>query len=113
MQNIIKLHEVLDTPNAIMLVMEYADGGELFEYIARKARLTEAEACSFLHQIVAGVEYCHRKRILHRDLKLENILMNRDGTISTCHDHRRRCRWVGGSVGGCVCVCVRLVVRLF
>ena len=79
--NIIKLFEVLDTAKAIMLVMEYADAGELLEYIAKRVRLSEGEACRVFQQIVAGLEYCHRKKIIHRDLKLENILMNKDGCV--------------------------------
>lgn len=61
-----------------MLVMEMAAGGDLLEYINRKLRLNENEACKMFHQIVDGVEYCHRKKIVHRDLKLENILLNKD-----------------------------------
>ena len=79
--NIIKLYEVIDTAKAVMLVMEFADSGELLEYIAKKVRLNEVEACKIFHQILSGLEYCHRKKIIHRDLKLENILMNKDGTI--------------------------------
>lgn len=61
-----------------MLVMEYADSGELLTFTAKKVRLTEPEACRIFSQILSGVEYCHRKKIVHRDLKLENILLNGD-----------------------------------
>jgi len=54
--NIIKLFEVLDTPKSILLVMEYAGGGELFSLVASKQRLTELESCRLFQQIVAGVE---------------------------------------------------------
>lgn len=55
-QNIIKLFEVLDTPKSIMLVMEYAGGGELFSYVSSKHRLGELESCRLFQQIIAGVE---------------------------------------------------------
>ena len=73
--HIIKLYEVLDTPLSIMLVMEYAGGGELYTYVQRQRRLNEVECCRIFTQILNGVEYCHRAKIIHRDLKLENILL--------------------------------------
>ena len=73
--HIIKLFEVLDTPDSIMLVMEYAGGGELYSYVHSQRRLPEPECCRLFTQILNGVEYCHRAKIIHRDLKLENILL--------------------------------------
>jgi 5'-AMP-activated protein kinase catalytic alpha subunit len=79
--SIIKLHQVIDTPNAILLVMEYASGGELYDRVEESGRVDEITACGLFKQIVAGVEYCHRAKIIHRDLKLENILLGDDGEI--------------------------------
>mmetsp|Transcript_8467 Transcript_8467/g.16138 ORF Transcript_8467/g.16138 Transcript_8467/m.16138 type:complete len:366 (+) Transcript_8467:26-1123(+) len=81
--NIIKLQEVFDTPDAIMLAMEYAGGGELNDILEAKpgGLFSEVEAHSMFKQIVAGVEYCHRAKIIHRDLKLENILLDSDGNV--------------------------------
>jgi serine/threonine protein kinase len=56
--------------------MEYARGGELFEYIVSRKRVKEKDACKFLHQILDGVEYLHNLGICHRDLKPENLLMD-------------------------------------
>jgi serine/threonine protein kinase len=64
-----------------MLVMEYAGGGELYNYVAQRQRLGEAETCRLFHQIVSGVEYCHRAKVIHRDLKLENILLDKGGNV--------------------------------
>lgn len=56
--------------------MEFASGGELFEYIVKRKRLKEEEACRFLQQIISGVEYVHDCGICHRDLKPENLLLD-------------------------------------
>lgn len=56
--------------------MEYVSEGELFEYIVKKKRLKEAEACEFFQQIISGVEYLHQLGIVHRDLKPENLLID-------------------------------------
>jgi len=74
--HIIRLYEVLDTPTDIFLVNEYVSGGELFDYIVSKGRLSADEARNFFHQIISGVEYCHFQKIVHRDLKPENLLLD-------------------------------------
>lgn len=74
--HIIRLYEVVDTPTDIFLVNEYVSGGELFDYIVSKGRLSADEARNFFHQIVSGVEYCHFQKIVHRDLKPENLLLD-------------------------------------
>ena len=61
--------------------MEYMERGELFDYIVKKKRMEEDEACKVFEQIISGIEYTHKLRIVHRDLKLENLLMDYDNTI--------------------------------
>lgn len=61
--------------------MEYAEGGELFDYIVKRKRLDESEAIKFMQQIVAGVEYIHKNGIVHRDLKPENLLLDHNKNI--------------------------------
>jgi len=73
--NIIQLFEVLDTPNSIYLIMENADGGEMFDYIVKHRHVNEKQACKFFHQILNGVEELHKNEITHRDLKPENLLL--------------------------------------
>jgi len=61
--------------------MEYADGGELFEYIVKNQRLQEIEACKFYQQLISGIEYLHKLCIVHRDLKPENLLLDFSNSI--------------------------------
>lgn len=56
--------------------MEYASGGELFEYIVKRKKLKEQEAVRFFQQIISGIEYIHKSGICHRDLKPENLLLD-------------------------------------
>ena len=70
--HIIKLYTVITTPKEIIMVLEYA-GGELFQYILDHGKLREEQARKFFQQIVCAVEYCHRHKIVHRDLKLSLI----------------------------------------
>mmetsp|Transcript_33338 Transcript_33338/g.81855 ORF Transcript_33338/g.81855 Transcript_33338/m.81855 type:complete len:549 (-) Transcript_33338:171-1817(-) len=74
--HIIRLYEVIDSPTDIYVVMEYVSGGELFDYIVAKGRLSEDEARRFFQQIVAGIDYCHKYMVVHRDLKPENLLLD-------------------------------------
>eukprot|EP01038_Epipyxis_sp_PR26KG_P012421 gene12421-16659_t len=73
--NIIQLYEVLDTQNTIYLIMECAEGGEMFDYIVAQKHVAEIQACKFFHQIIDGVEVLHNNDITHRDLKPENLLL--------------------------------------
>ncbi|CAK9170845.1 unnamed protein product [Ilex paraguariensis] len=74
--NIIRFKEVLLTPTHLAIVMEYAAGGELFERICSAGRFSEDEARFFFQQLISGVSYCHSIGICHRDLKLENTLLD-------------------------------------
>ena len=64
------------TPTHLGIVMEYASGGELFDRICAKGRFSEPEARYFFQQLLAGVGYCHSLGVAHRDLKLENALLD-------------------------------------
>lgn len=63
------------------MIIEYVEGGELFEYIVQHGRLTEEESFKFFQQIMEGVEYCHENLICHRDLKPENLLLDQNLNI--------------------------------
>ncbi|CDW82045.1 protein kinase domain containing protein [Stylonychia lemnae] len=79
--NIIQLYEIIETPKQLYLIMEYASGGELFDYIVANTRLKEEEACKYFQQIIAGVDYIHQLNIVHRDLKPENLLLDHNKNI--------------------------------
>ncbi|KAL5551301.1 hypothetical protein UlMin_001477 [Ulmus minor] len=74
--NIVRFKEVCLTPTHLAIVMEYAAGGELFERICSAGRFSEDEARFFFQQLISGVSYCHSMQICHRDLKLENTLLD-------------------------------------
>uniref|UniRef100_A0A0D9VUT0 non-specific serine/threonine protein kinase n=1 Tax=Leersia perrieri TaxID=77586 RepID=A0A0D9VUT0_9ORYZ len=78
--NIIRFKEVVLTPTHLAIVMEYAAGGELFERICNAGRFSEDEARFFFQQLISGVSYCHSMQVCHRDLKLENTLL--DGSVA-------------------------------
>ena len=80
-KNIIQLYDIMESKRNLYFVMEYCKGGELFDYIVKKKRLKEPEACSFFQQIINGVEYLHIQGIIHRDLKPENLLLDDNNHI--------------------------------
>ncbi|XP_012370749.2 NUAK family SNF1-like kinase 1, partial [Octodon degus] len=74
--HIISIYEVFENTDKIVIIMEYASKGELYDYISERRRLSERETRHFFRQIVSAVHYCHKNGVVHRDLKLENILLD-------------------------------------
>ncbi|CAL1609271.1 unnamed protein product [Knipowitschia caucasica] len=79
--HIITIYEVFENKDKIVIVMEYASRGDLYDYICDKRNLSEREARHFFRQIVSAVHYCHQNGVVHRDLKLENILLDSNGNV--------------------------------
>lgn len=79
--NIVKLYQVMETETTLYLVMEFASGGEVFDYLVAHGRMKEKEARAKFRQIVSAVQYLHSKNIIHRDLKAENLLLDADMNI--------------------------------
>lgn len=75
--NVLGLYEVWENKSELYLVLEYVDGGELFDYLVSRGRLCEREAVHYFKQIIQGVSYCHAFNICHRDLKPENLLLDK------------------------------------
>lgn len=81
--NICALYEVIRTPNKTFLVMEYCSGGELFDYVCQYGEngLNEPEARKYFRDVLLAVDYIHGKNVIHRDLKLENLLLDAFGNL--------------------------------
>ena len=73
--NIIKTYKISENPKNFYIIMEYCNGGELFNYIVEKEKLEENEASMFFYQLINALEYIHSLGIAHRDLKPENLLL--------------------------------------
>ncbi|KAK0391992.1 hypothetical protein NLU13_1490 [Sarocladium strictum] len=72
---------MVETDRYIGIILEYASGGELFDYILNHRYLKDNSARRLFSQLVSGVGYLHKKGIVHRDLKLENLLLDRNRNI--------------------------------
>lgn len=64
--------------------MEYAGGGDLLQYVKQRKQLDEDNAKRIFKMVVHGIAHCHCRSVLHRDIKLDNILMDEDGGIKIC-----------------------------
>jgi tRNA A-37 threonylcarbamoyl transferase component Bud32 len=79
--NIVQLYEVIDQPQRRYIIMEFASGGDLCKYVRDCKRLSENESHRIFCQILSGVAHCHEKGIVHRDIKLDNILLDSNKNI--------------------------------
>lgn len=75
------LKDVLKTNNHWYMLFEYVNGGQMLDYIISHGRLKEKHARKFARQIASALDYCHKNSIVHRDLKIENILISKTGDI--------------------------------
>ena len=77
--NIMRIHELIQTPQAFCVVSEYLSGGELFSKIVESSSFDETRAAFYMHEILVALAYLHEKGIIHRDLKPENIMFDKEG----------------------------------
>uniref|UniRef100_A0A3Q1F9J9 BR serine/threonine kinase 2 n=1 Tax=Acanthochromis polyacanthus TaxID=80966 RepID=A0A3Q1F9J9_9TELE len=112
--HVLKLHDVYENKKYLYLVLEHVSGGELFDYLVKKGRLTPKEARKFFRQIISALDFCHSHSICHRDLKPENLLLDEKNNIRIA-DFGMASLQVGDSLLEtkhdliphlCVCVCV-------
>lgn len=83
-EHIVRLISVIDSSKGYYLVMELANGGELFDKIVESKRFDEKTARDYFQQLISAVHYCHEHNIVHRDLKAENLLLGSKGELKVC-----------------------------
>ncbi|CAL9092564.1 CBL-interacting protein kinase [Musa troglodytarum] len=79
--NVVQIYEVMASKTKIYIVLEFVEGGELFDKIANHGKLKEDEARRYFQQLINAVDYCHSRGVYHRDLKPENLLLDSYGTL--------------------------------
>lgn len=79
--NVVKMYDMVVHPRYFYLFFEYVSGGQMLDYIIGHGRLKEKVARKFVRQMVSAIDYCHRNSVVHRDLKIENILITETGRI--------------------------------
>jgi NUAK family SNF1-like kinase len=79
--SVIRLYETFESEKYFLCIEELCSGGDLLTYVRKRRRLNESVAKYILKQLLEGLYYCYSKNILHRDVKLDNILLNTEGKI--------------------------------
>jgi len=75
-RHVIQMYQVLETSSFIYIVTEYAQNGEIFDFLVNNGKMSELDATHKFSQILSAVNYCHRRGVVHRDLKAENLLLD-------------------------------------
>jgi serine/threonine protein kinase len=79
--NIVKLLDICDTKDTLFIIMELMEGGELYDEIVKRKHFTEKDASYIMYQLFSALDYLHKRQIVHRDLKLENLLLKKQGAL--------------------------------
>ena len=82
--NITKILETFEDDKYIFIIMEYINGGNLFSFVKKRRKLSEKISKFLFRQIILGIQHIHSKKIVHRDIKLENILIDLNNRIKIC-----------------------------
>jgi 5'-AMP-activated protein kinase catalytic alpha subunit len=78
-RNVVEVLEVFERSGYIFIVMELLEGGDLFNHIVEHGKLEEDRARAIFVQMLNAIWYCHANSVVHRDLKLENFLIDKEG----------------------------------
>ena len=82
--NITKILEMFEDEKYFMIIMEYINGGNLFSFVKKRRKLSEKTAKFLFRQIIQGIKYIHEQNIAHRDIKLENLLIDLNNNVKIC-----------------------------
>ena len=82
--NITKILEMFEDEKYFMIIMEYINGGNLFSFVKKRRKLSEKTAKFLFRQIIQGIKYIHEQNIVHRDIKLENLLIDLNNNVKIC-----------------------------
>ena len=77
-KHIVQLYEILETPQHIFIIMEYCEGQDIMDYILTRGRLSEKESLKYFQQLINALFYLHSQNITHRDIKIDNLLLDRN-----------------------------------
>lgn len=79
--NIIKMYESYEDDQSFYIIMDLCEGGTLFDYVTEKGNLSEEEANLVMQKLLSCMKYCNGKGIMHRDIKLENIMLTKSKNL--------------------------------
>uniref|UniRef100_A0A2S2QES9 Testis-specific serine/threonine-protein kinase 4 n=1 Tax=Sipha flava TaxID=143950 RepID=A0A2S2QES9_9HEMI len=79
--NLIRYYQAIETTHRVYIIMEYAENGSLLDVIKKEGQIDEIRTNKWFREIVAAVQYCHENGVVHRDIKCENLLLNKDYNI--------------------------------
>jgi serine/threonine protein kinase len=82
--NVVKFYETFESNHHILIIMEYISCGDLLTFVRKRTKLSEKIAKFIFRQIIEALQYIHSKNIIHRDIKLDNILIDLNNTIKLC-----------------------------
>jgi len=82
--SIVKIYETFETTNYLIIIMEHISGGDLLTFVKKRSKLTEQHAKLIFRQIIEGLQYIHSQRVVHQDIKLDNILIDLNNNIKIC-----------------------------
>lgn len=79
--NIIKYYQSIESSHRLYVIMQYAENGSILDVIHQEKRLSESKSCEYFKQILSAIEYCHSLGVCHRDIKCENILLDKKNQV--------------------------------